>query len=88
MKKIILAAILLITVISCTKEQNVQVCRFVVDKFTWNPPSDTTLANRRYYLQTAIDTLGTFPGNIDTLQVPKPIYDTMLVNSTWEIYCY
>ena len=88
MKKIILAAILLITVISCTKEQNVAACGFVFDKYYQNPPADTTLANRTYWLHMAQDTLGTFPGNTYVIQVQKTIWDTMLVNSSWEIYCY
>ena len=88
MKKTFLAALFLITVISCTKEQNVAACGYVFDKYYQNPPADTTLANRTYWLRMTNDTLGQGAGDIYIRQVPKPIWDTMLVNSSWEYYCY
>ena len=86
MKKI-LAIVLIIGVISCTKEQNVAACGFVFDKYYQNPPADTTLANRTYWLRMTNDTIA--PNAVTyILQVQKPIWDTMLVNSSWEYYCY
>ena len=92
MKKILLAIVLIIGVISCTKEsieEKQAVCHTVFHKDYKNPPSDTTLANRTYWLWMVIDPNAyLIPGNVYELQVPKYIWDTMLVVRYPDIYCY
>ena len=86
MKKTLLSIAFLFAVISCTKEENIQACGYVYDKYYEDPQANPAL--RVYWLRMANDTLGQGSGNIYIRQVPKPIWDTMLVNSSWEYYCY
>ncbi len=81
---------------SCTKDREVQqpqTCGFVFDKYYQNPPADTTLANRTYWIRMASDTIllpppAPLPTNW-VVQVPKAIYDTILSPGHNAIYfCY
>ena len=86
----------LIVLAACGKEQidRPQTCGFVFDKYYQNPPMDTTLANRTYYLRLASDTVRLPPPAPPitnwVLQVPKNIYDTMLIagQNYPPMYCY
>lgn len=74
--------------LSCSKQHNefinAQRCGWVAHKFYMNPPMDTTLINRTYWLQWSPDTtcLPSNPscGYYYNIQVPKSCYDTMLIN--------
>lgn len=80
---------------SCGKEiQAPQACGYVFDKYYQNPPMDTTLANRTYWLRMTSDTVNLPPPAPPitnwVLQVPKVIWDTMLVAGQQypPLYCY
>lgn len=81
---------------SCGKEdiQSPLACGYVFDKYFQNPPGDTTLALRTYWLRlVSSPTIPVPPAPPNTfwvLQVPKAIYDTMLVaGQTYPPqYCY
>lgn len=78
---------------ACGKEkiQAPQQCGFVFDKYYQNPPMDTTLANRTYWLRITNDTSSLPPPNVNyVLQVSKAVYDTMLIaGQPYPVmYCY
>lgn len=90
MKKILFAMLICVALFSCTKEiDKTQTCGWVFHKFYQNPPGDTMLANRTYWLWLHNDTLSNAPGNSYKIQVSKPTFDTMLVGQPYpQQYCY
>lgn len=87
---------LFMAAIACTKQdiESPQACGYVFDKYFQNPPGDTTLALRTYWLRlVSSPTIPVPPAPPNTfwvLQVPKAIYDTMLVTGQTypPQYCY
>lgn len=99
MKKLIFALVFLA---ACSPEYmpppkqapKTQRCGTVGDKKYMNPPGDTTLANRTYWVLFSPDTAITCPpgvlycGIANYLQVPKSVYDTIIERGRGNRYCY
>lgn len=83
MKQIIVFLIILTACGKSTPTNPIaQRCGWVAHKYYQNPPMDTTIANRTYWLQWVPDTVCP-PGNPNcgiyyNIQVPKSCWDTML----------
>lgn len=79
---------------ACSKEQSAPAaCGYVFDKYYQNPPGDTTLANRTYWVRVASDTIIAPPPAPPitnwVVQVTKPVYDTMLRSGKNAVlFCY
>ena len=79
---------------ACSKEQSAPAaCGYVFDKYYQNPPGDTTLGNRTYWVRVASDTIIAPPPAPPitnwVVQVTKPVYDTMLTSGKNAVrFCY
>ena len=84
----------ILLLISCTKEvEKPTACGYVFDKYYLNPPGDTTLANRTYWVRVASDTTILPPPAPPitnwVVQVTKPVFDTILRSGKNAVlYCY
>jgi hypothetical protein len=92
MKKMLFVLLVLLALMACSKESRIEArCGWVTHKYYQNPPSDTTVANRTYWLLWAEDTVCQGIPCLFTaynVQVTKAVYDTMIVNRYPDQYCY
>jgi len=96
MKYLLFVLLVIVCLIGCKKEidpnpaPQAQTCDFVFDRHFENPPADTTLANRKYFLSLVKDTSVCIncyhpAGNLYNKEVSKITFDTIKLSSK---YCY
>jgi hypothetical protein len=79
---------------ACSKQvDRPAACGYAFAKYYQNPPADTTLANRTYWVRVASDTVILPPPAPPitnwVVQVTKPVYDTMLLSGKNAVlFCY